>query len=43
MNAGFQYGVRSLHRTAIYDAIAATTEFIVSIVNSVKIVNMLLA
>ena len=33
MNAGFQ-----LHRTAFYDTIAGQTEFILSIINSVKIV-----
>ena len=40
MNAGFQCGARSLHRTAFYDAITGPTEFIISIVNSVKTVNM---
>ena len=38
MNAGFQCGARSLHRTAFYDAIAGPTEFIISVVNSVKMV-----
>ena len=40
MNAGFQCIARSLHRPAFYDAITGPTEFIVSIVNSVKMVNM---
>ena len=43
MNAAFQCGERSLHRTAFYDAIAGPTEFIISNVNSVKLVNMPLA
>ena len=38
-NAGFQGSAWSLHRPAFYDAITAPTEFIISIVNSVKIIN----
>ena len=40
MNAGFQCNVRSLHRPTFYDLITGPTEFIISIVNLVKIVNM---
>ena len=40
MNAGFQCGARSLHRPAFYDAYTGPTEFIISIINSVKMVNM---
>ena len=43
MNADLQCGERSLHHTAFYDAITGPTEFIISIVNSVKMVNMPLA
>ena len=40
LNAGFQCGAWSLHRRAFYDAITGPTDFIISIVNSVKMVNM---
>ena len=40
INAGFQSGARSLHSPAFYDAITGPTEFNISIVNSVKMVNM---
>ena len=40
MNAGFQCSERSLHSPNFYDVITGPTEYIISIVNSVKIVNM---
>ena len=40
MNAGFQVSAWSLYRPAFYDAITGPTEFIISIVNSEKMVNM---
>ena len=40
MNAGFQCSARPLHRHTFNDAITGPTEFIISIVNSVKMDNM---
>ena len=40
MDADLQCPERSLLRSAFYEGITGSTEFIISIVNSVKMVNM---